>query len=256
MAMRRSRTILIMAMIMLSILPSVRAEILVSVSCPESVYVYELFTCRVVVYNDSKTDTVLDYVMRSDKGHIVPLSEGERAELNVPALTKKVLEVNLWASDAGKDAFIFEYGYGRINRFIGQVIMVTSAPLYLDLESVSVTAGQKNSVKTRIVGKGYFVRVSLKYPPSIIGTESVDVGDVDGAKPVTIHMSPDPYAVGTHTVDAYIRFSDEKGDHVLLQKVRVSVSPSYQLIGAVIALAVALLVMAFVIRRRSGRSGS
>lgn len=252
MEMKKGRIMTIfMVMITFNIVPGVLADVLVSADCPESVYAYELFTCKVTLYNDSKTDTVLDYAVRFDKKRAIPTSAEERKEVTIPAFTKKTIEVNVWARNMGSDVFIFEYGYGKIDRLYGKVVTITSAPLHVDLDSINVTAGQRNTVKAEIVGKGYFVQLTVDYPPSMVGTSRVDVGDVEGAKPVTLEITPDPYAIGATEIDVYISFSDEKGSHVLLQKIPVNVSPSYQLIGAVIVFAAVLLAVAFAIRRRS-----
>ncbi|HIP74308.1 MAG TPA: hypothetical protein EYH14_01520 [Euryarchaeota archaeon] len=250
--MEKSKTmILLTVMITFSTVPGALAEVLVSADCPESVYAYELFTCKVTLYNDSKTDTVLDHAVHFNKKRAIPISAEEKGETAIPALTKKTVEVNAWAKSMGSDVFVFEHGYGKLDRLYGKVIAITSAPLYLDLDSINVTAGQRNTVKAEIVGKGYFVQLTVDYPPSMIGTSRVDVGDVEGAKPITLEITPDPYAIGTTDIDVYISFSDERGNHTLLQKIPVSVSPSYQLIGAVIVFAAILLAVAFAIHKRS-----
>ena len=248
MAVKKSLMMMVTIMIMLS---SAHAVVLVSADCPKSVYMYEVFTCRVILYNDSEEDAVLDYVVRFDKEHAVPMSEEGNREIILPALAKKVLEVNVWASSVGKDVFVFEYGHGTIDRIAAKALTITPSPLYIDLDSINATAGQKNVVKTEIVGKGHFVQISIKYPQSIIGTARLDVGDVDGTKPITINMSPDPYSIGTTTMSVYTRFADDKGNHTLLQKIPINVSPSYQLIGAVGIFVVLLLALAYIIHRRS-----
>jgi len=254
--MKRARKILTI-MIMLSILAPAMAEVLVSVDCPESVYQYELFTCTVTLYNDSTTDTGVDYVVHFDRSRAQPLEYEKEGDVNIPALTKKVLEFNVWAKSTGRDAFVFEYGHGRIDSLAAKAFYVSSTPLRLDLDKISLTAGQKNTIKTHVEGTGSFVYITFDYPPGIIGTQRVDLGDVEDEKPVTIEMSPDPYIVGTKTIEAHVFFMDDKGNHVLLQKIEASISPSMNFIVAAIAVVVVLALAAFVMRRKmSGESGS
>jgi len=241
---------LMMFAIMIMLSPA-HAAVLVSVDCPESVYLYEVFTCDVILYNESGADTALDYVLHFDNEYAAPMSEEGNRELVLPALAKKVIEVNVWANSVGTDAFVFEYGHSKIDRIAAKALMITPSPLYLDLDSINATAGQKNVIKTEIVGNGHFTQISIDYPPSIIGTARLDVGDVDGTKPISINISPDPYAIGTTTMNVYTRFADDRGNHTLLQKIPINVSPSYQLIGAVGIFVVLLLALAVIIHRRS-----
>lgn len=244
------RWMIITAMIMLNVLPSAFANVFVSVDCPEDVYAHELFKCNVILYNDSKDDVDLQYAVRFSKGRALPISSNEKGEVNIPAFTKKEIDVNLWASGMGGDVFIFEYGHGKIEKLAGDVMTIVSAPIRINIDSISATAGQKNTVKTEVVGEGYFVKVQVDYPPSIMGTPGFDLGDVEGTRPITIHITPDPYATGERAVDFLISFSDERGNHTLLQRVPINVAPSYHLIGAAVALVALLLALAFFAYKR------
>ncbi len=256
MAMKRARKIFTI-MIMLSVLAPAFADVLVSVDCPKSVYQYEIFTCRVTLYNDSTADTGIDYRIHFDKSKAQLLEYEKEGDVNLPALTKKVLEFNVWATSTGTDAFMFEYGRGKIDSLAAKLFYVSSTPLRLDLDRVSLTAGRRNTVKTRMEGTGAFVLVELKYPPGILGTTRVDLGDVEEEKPVTLEISPDPYLIGTKTIEARISFTDDNGDHVLLQKIQVSISPSMNLLIGGLALIVLLALAVFIVQRRKGKeSGS
>jgi len=251
----RLRTILILT-IMLSILGPALADVLVSVDCPRSVYQYEVFTCTVTLYNDSTLDTTLDYLIHFDKGRAGLLGLEKEGDINIPALTKQTIEFNVWARSTGREAFVFEYGRGRIDTLAAKAFYISAPPLRLDLDKVSLTAGRKNVVKTRLEGSGSFVRVTFDYPPGIIGTTAIDVGDVDEEAPITVEMSPDPYIMGTKTLDVYIRFTDDKGDHLLLQRIELSISPSMNVIFAILAVVVVLALAVLVTRKRQKESGA
>ncbi|MDN5367078.1 MAG: hypothetical protein PWQ11_489 [Candidatus Diapherotrites archaeon] len=247
------------AMILLSIVAPAFAEVLLSVDCPASVYKYELFTCRVTLYNDSTTDTSIDYLVKFEKGKAA-LQDfealGMEGDIEIPALTKKIVEFNCWAKESGKDAFIFNYGRGKIDALIAKGIMISSPPIYINMNEASVTAGRRNTLKTEVVGNGYFVRIEFKYPPGILGPQKIDLGDVEDSKAISLDLSPDPYLVGAQYVDAYIYFTDDKGEHVLMQRIKLSVTPSFYLLAVAIALLVVLLVAVAITRRRKKKEES
>ncbi len=249
--MKRTKILMFMAMIMLEMASFALADVLVSVSCPDSVYLHEVFQCHVTLYNDSSADRVITYRIGFDRGRAELLKPMSEQELNMPALTKKTIDVNVWAMETGSEAMTFEYGGAKIDSMAAKMFYVAAPPLRLELDRISLTAGKRNEIHTGVEGSGSFVSVEFKYPPGIMGTQRVDLGDVEDEKPVTLEITPDPYIIGTRTIDAYIRFTDDRGQHVLLQRIKASVSPSMDLLIAAIAVTVVLALVAFFLKRKS-----
>ncbi len=156
------KTILII--ILIATLNAALAQPLLAVSCPGSVYQHEIFSCTVLAYNDSPSDITLTYYVHFNKGFARLLSNGH-GKLEIDSFTELNEDFNAWATERGTDVFLFEYGQKDVDSIAGKRVEIVQSPLVLDLRSFKVTAGQKTTVRARVVGKGELVSVRILFPP-------------------------------------------------------------------------------------------
>ncbi len=219
-----------MIIILIATVSTALAQPLLAVSCPETVYQHELFSCTVLMYNDSASDVNITYYAHFNKG-LARLQSNGHGKLAIDSFTELNEEFNAWAVDRGTDIFLFEYGQKGVDSIAGKRVEIVQSPLVLDLRKFKVSAGQKAVVRARVVGKGELASVQIVLPPGVYGSKRVDLGDVDGKADFNISITTDPYYMGPVTIPFYLRFYDDSGEHVERYDVIMDVSPSLQVLA-------------------------
>ena len=228
------------------------AQPLLAVSCPETVYQNELFSCSVRAYNDSPSGVSLNYYAHFNKGLARLLSNGH-GRISIPAFTETNEEFNAWATDKGIDVFTYEYGEKEVDSIAGKRVEIVQSPLVLELKDFKVTAGQKTVVRGRVIGKGELATVRIDLPPGVYGAKRIDLGDVDGKADFNVSITTDPYYMGSVTIPFYVAFYDDSGEHLERYDVTMEVYPSPEVLAMGAALVALLLGAIYLgIRRLKG----
>ncbi len=255
--MRMALTIILM-IVMAS---AVHAELMVGISCPDTVYSHEIFTCKTSIYNNGARDANIAYRVHFAEEKFTLLS-ADLGRFTVPSYQIIQREFNAWARDEGSDVFLFEYGpAGDTDSVAGKRVVAVKTPLYLEMPRIKVPAGRRTTVHLALRGSGDSVSIYIHFPPGIYGTREVNVGDVSGTAELNVQISTDPYYVGTVTVPVDLRFSDRRGTHLEQYTMVLEVSPSLSLIAAGIAVlgvivGAAYLLLKRFLNRRGGESDS
>ncbi len=237
----------IMALLTVILASSALALPMASLDCPENAYLNEFFTCTAYLYG-YPGESDISYTIGSDGKLIVP-DVGGSVTIHTGELWSH--EFNVWAVEGGKAMVVFEYGNGGKQAHVSYVY-VSEPPIRVSVPLVQAAPGRATTAKIVIRGSANDVRISIAYPPTLAGDANVYVGDVDGEKVVRITLTPDPFAVGNHSADVYVRFFDRSGEHTLLYKMDVEVGVPF---SAYIAPIAVLLVIGFVYAKFRKRGG-
>ena len=220
--------------------------VLIGAECPSTIYQHELTACRGYITTTGEEGTIYIYP-HSANG----LFEAEQPviEINLEPAAISEVNINIWASEIGKDALILDYSFsGRKGSSITEV-NISGAPILVSVPQISGEAGKRKDFTVKIQGTAVDVNLwEETTTPTVETSPPVRIGALDGSAEADFYIIPSPHYIGKLPLFIYVSFKDETGTHVLKYETDIWINPSFGMItafGAGFILIVGLAYLAY-----------